>query len=269
MLQRPVCGDWVHWEHASSGQSGGLVTAILPRHSVLTRQDERLNQRVLAANIDHVLLVLAARPEPELELIDRYLVAAELLKLKASLIFNKSDLLDTRSRQDWQTRLATYEQLGYSLHFTSIKSDPQMAAVRTALQGQTGIVVGQSGVGKSSLIETLIPDLQLRTQRLSDASGKGQHTTTTTRLYPVPEIDAFIIDSPGVRDFMLWPLKPKELVAGFKEFHETPDHCRFSDCLHLVEPGCAIRARVESGLITTQRYRSYCQLVQGMQENRS
>ena len=269
MLQRPVCGDWVHWEHASSGRSDGVVTAILPRHSVLMRQDERLNQRVLAANIDHLLLVLAARPEPELALIDRYLVAAELLKLKTSLIFNKSDLLDARSRQDWQTRLAVYEQLGYSLHFTSIKSDPQMSGVRTALRGQTGIVVGQSGVGKSSLIATLVPDLQLRTQRLSEASGKGQHTTTATRLYRVPEIDACIIDSPGVRDFRLWPLKPEELVIGFKEFRETPGNCRFSDCRHLVEPGCAIRARVEHGEIAAQRYASYCQLMEWMRENRT
>jgi ribosome biogenesis GTPase len=262
-LGRPVCGDRVRWIPASVS-SQGILSEILPRTNQLQRHDVRARSRTLAANLDLMLVVLAATPAPELALIDRYLVAAELLKLKACLVFNKADLLSADDLKHWRTKLAPYEQLDYRLIFTSLKAEAGIVEIRALLEGLTGIVVGQSGVGKSTLVSTLVPDLALRTQQLSEASGTGQHTTSTTRLYRLPDVPGCIIDSPGVRDFRLWSLTRQELAAGFREFRTAQAQCRFQDCRHLQEPDCEIRARVKSGAIASQRYASYCQLVEWM-----
>jgi ribosome biogenesis GTPase len=267
-LGRPVCGDRVRWARTDATDLGVLVE-ILPRRNELLRHDARAQQRVMAANIDRLLIVLAPKPAPDLALLDRYLVAAELLCLEPCLIFNKSDLLDVASRRHWESELQTYAALGYDLIFTSLHSGEGLASVRQWLTGQTGIVVGQSGVGKSSLVSALVPDLALRTQQLSEASGAGQHTTSTTRLYPLPGGNGCIIDSPGVRDFRLWPLTPADLVKGFREFGPAAALCRFPDCRHLQEPGCEVRRRAGSGEIASRRYASYRQLMEWMGEHTS
>jgi ribosome biogenesis GTPase len=260
-LTGPVCGDYVRWSPAAS-PGMGVINEVLARRNELLRHDVRSKLRVMAANIDQLLVVLAAAPEPDLALIDRYLVAAELLKLTACLVFNKTDLLDNDGQWLWAERLAPYAKLGYHTVFACMKDGSGIAEIRRLLRDQTGVVVGQSGVGKSSLVSALVPDLVLRTQRLSEASGAGQHTTSHTRLYRLPEERSCIIDSPGVRDFRLWPVSQQELAAGFREFREALGRCRFADCRHLREPGCEIRARVDSGAISPRRYASYCQLLE-------
>jgi ribosome biogenesis GTPase / thiamine phosphate phosphatase len=265
-LGRPVCGDRVRWARTDATDQGVLVE-ILPRSNELLRHDPRAQQRVMAANIERLLIVLAPAPAPDLALLDRYLVAAELLHLEPCLVFNKSDLLDAPSRRHWEGELQVYAALGYGVVFTSLRSGEGLDPIRRQLVGQTGIVVGQSGVGKSSLVSALVPDLDLRTQRLSEASGAGQHTTSTTRLYPLPDGNGCIIDSPGVRDFRLWPVTPADLVRGFREFGEAAALCRFPDCRHLQEPACEVRRRVEAGVISRRRYASYTQLVEWMGKN--
>jgi ribosome biogenesis GTPase / thiamine phosphate phosphatase len=262
-LGRPVCGDRVRWARTDATDQGVLVE-ILPRSNELLRHDPRAQQRVMAANIERLLIVLAPAPAPDLALLDRYLVAAELLRLQPCLVFNKSDLLDAPALRHWQSELQTYVALGYPVVFTSLRSGEGLDNVRRMLDGMTGIVVGQSGVGKSSLVSALVPDLELRTQCLSEASGAGQHTTTTTRLYALPGGRGCIIDSPGVRDFRLWPAAATELVKGFRELREAAPLCRFPDCRHLQEPGCEVRRRVEAGAISPRRHASYRQLVEWM-----
>lgn len=265
-MPRPVCGDHVSWSRSGAADQG-VLTGMEKRRNELLRHDAHKQKRVLAANLDCLLLVLAPQPEPDLALLDRYLVAAELLRLRVRLVFNKADLLDPNERDRWQQRLAPYTRLGYELGFASTRTGLGLEALRSILADSTGVVVGQSGVGKSSLVSALVPDLELRTQSLSVASGAGQHTTSATRLYSLPDRHGYIIDSPGVRDFRLWPLRPHEIEAGFRELRGLGSQCRFTDCRHRQEPDCAVRAQVQAGQITEERYASYCQLLEWMSRN--
>lgn len=259
----PVCGDRVHWQEAKDGVAGTL-TDIQPRRNELRRHDIRDQQRTLAANLDLMLVVCAAQPAPELALIDRYLAASELLKLGAIIVFNKADLLDAAAQQSWDKELASFSELGYPVIYASSKDGRGITTLHTALANRAGIVLGQSGVGKSTLVKALIPDLEVRTQMLSEASGAGMHTTTTTRLYPLPRQSGCIMDSPGVRDFRLWPLRAPEVAQAFREVRALADQCRFNDCRHLREPDCAVLAAVENGTVSKRRHTSYVQLMDWM-----
>lgn len=260
-LLKPVCGDHVLFGPIE-GQTQGILTEILPRRNELARHDLRMNSRILAANLDIVLVVIAAKPEPDLSLLDRYLIAAEILGIHPIVIFNKSDLLDDKVRKLWESKLEEYQTLDYLVIWTSTAQGLGIDSVRGALKGKTGIIVGQSGVGKSSLVEALVPDLNVRIQALSVASGEGQHTTTATQLYPLPGSNGCVIDSPGVRDFRLWPMPALKLATGFPEIRNAQKPCRFQDCIHLNEPDCAVKHLVLRGHISKRRYRSYCQLVE-------
>ncbi|MGH8454479.1 MAG: ribosome small subunit-dependent GTPase A [Nevskiales bacterium] len=266
-LKRPVCGDHVYWQ-AMPGQDQGALTEILPRRNELLRHDPRTRNRVLAANLDVILIVIAAKPEPDLALADRYLVGAEVMRLQPVLVFNKSDLLDSATRDQWRRALREFETLGYAVIRTSTKTELGLDELRAILQDRSGIVVGQSGVGKSSLIDRLVPDLALRIQVLSEASGEGQHTTTATRLYPLPGRRGCVIDSPGVRDFRLWPMPATELAGGFPEIRKVSGLCRFQDCRHIKEPDCEVKRSVERDLVSPRRYASYCQLVEWAAQER-
>lgn len=259
----PVCGDRVQWQAADTGTAGTL-TCIQPRRNELRRHDVRDQQRCLATNLDVMLVVCAAQPSPELALVDRYLAASELLKLDAVIVFNKADLLDTAAQQNWDTELLSFSRLGYPVIYTSTRDGRGIAALHAVLSNRAGIVLGQSGVGKSTLVKALIPDLEVRTQMLSEASGAGMHTTTTTRLYPLPGQSGCIMDSPGVRDFRLWPLQPPEVAQAFREIRAISNQCRFNDCRHLREPDCVVRTGVENGTISKRRYESYVQLMDWM-----
>lgn len=246
---RTVCGDRVAFEPADGG--GTVVTAIHPRTGVLWRQDERLGRRPVAAHLDTLVVVTAPAPPVAPDQIDRYLAVAELLELQPLLVANKCDLAPVP--------LAEFEALGYPGFEVSAAAGTGLDRLAAALAGRRAVLTGLSGVGKSALITALVPDYEARSSALSDASGGGRHTTTAARLYRLPG-GGSLVDSPGVRDIRLWPMPATELVHGFRELRPHVGHCRFRDCRHDHEPGCAIRTAVASGEIGERRYRSYLQL---------
>ena len=257
-LEQIVCGDEVEWLPVGAGE--GVIEAIIPRRNVLQRLDGNSKQRPLVANIDQ--LVIEAAPQPMLDtfLIDKYTVAAELTNTTPLIVANKSDLLDREQRGRIELLFEEFNAIGYTTLFTSSLENTGIGEFAEQLSNKTSILVGQSGVGKSSLIKRLLPELDIATGKLSDASGLGKHTTTATTLYHLP-LGGNLIDSPGVRDFKLGKTGPLELGNGFREFHGLLGECKFSDCRHLSEPGCAITAAVESGAISTRRYDSYRKLL--------
>jgi ribosome biogenesis GTPase / thiamine phosphate phosphatase len=258
-LQDAVCGDRVEWAPGEAGND--VVTAILPRRNLLERLDPRGQIRAVAANIDQVVLVAARRPPPQWPLVDRYLVAIETLEATALLVINKADLEDSAA-EDTRPMEALYRGLGYDVLHTSATTGLGLDTLRARLKGCTSVLVGQSGVGKSSLIQALLPDEDLRIGEVSEATGEGRHTTTAARLYHLPG-GGDLIDSPGVRDFTPPPLPPAALARGFVEFRPHLGHCRFHNCVHDREPGCAVKAAVASGEISAERYASYMAIKRG------
>lgn len=257
-LGRLVCGDRVQWQ--PSGDKQGVVTARDPRRSLLARPDERGNERPLAANVDQLVVVCASEPPLSEGLIDRYLVVAELIGARPLLLVNKSDLLSPPAQANLQERLATFTQLDCPVLFTSTQDQAQVKALTQHFNGHTSILVGQSGVGKSSLVQLLHPNTDIRIGQLSDASGLGKHTTTETTLYHLAG-GGDLIDSPGVRDFQLWQVTPDDLERGFSELNQYRGQCRFHNCRHNGEPGCAVSAAVQDGVIAMRRLDSYRELL--------
>lgn len=257
---RPYCGDRVIVEN--SGEATAAVCEILPRRNVFARADARQRKQVIAANLDQVLVVIAPRPEPSRDLVERYLVAVHSLGIKPLIVLNKAELMvQGQFRSDGPlTRLDDYRLLGYDVIETSCKTDPGTQALSTLFRNRTSILAGQSGVGKSSLINELIPDLELQTGTLSRATGKGTHTTTTTIMYRLPEAGK-LIDSPGVWEYGLWQMSQQELARGFIEFSPFLGYCKFNDCQHDSEPECAVINGVKAGDIADWRYQSYLRLL--------
>ena len=248
-----VCGDRVVWRREGDQ---GVVVALQERHSLLQRPDSNGRPRPVAANLDQVLIVVAPRPEPSPELIDRYLVIVENSAIPALLVLNKADLLDTPQYTGLRERLELYSRIGYPVLEASTRMTDGLSALRSYLNGRTSILVGQSGVGKSSLVRTLLPGREIRIQALSSATGLGTHTTTVSTLYPLPE-GGNLIDSPGVRGLEQNWLDRRQLAWGFIEFRPHLGQCRFGDCSHTVEPGCALIEAVRSGQIAPQRLQSF------------
>jgi ribosome biogenesis GTPase len=258
-LQPVVSGDRVEWEPV--GTQEGVINALEPRRTVLQRADGANRTRALAANIDRILIVVAPQPAHDAFLIDRYLVAAELAGTTPLVIANKSDLLDPRAGAP-EDDLREYAAIGYRILRTSARETTGIDALAQALVNGTSILVGQSGVGKSSLIKRLLPELDIQIGKLSDASGQGRHTTTRTTLYHLP-LGGDLIDSPGVRDFRPGETAPSELAQGFREFRPYLASCRFQDCRHLSEPDCAVKEALREGRISARRLASYRQLMNG------
>ena len=229
----------------------GTIEAILPRRSAVMRPDRYHNLKPVAVNLDLMLIVYAPLPVPSSELIDRYLVIARVSELTPVLVLNKSDLIE----EDQQARgwLDDYESLGFQTLITSASGD--LSELEALIKGQTVVFLGQSGVGKSSLINTLEPLAAQRINQISDNSDLGQHTTTTSRLIDFNQ--GALIDSPGVREYGVWHLKPEQIDLGFPEISEIAQHCRFRNCSHAKEPGCAVKAAVTAGEILERRLLSY------------
>lgn len=254
---RPVCGDRVRWV-ASGGE--GVIEGIESRRSVIERGDFRGRPRPLAANVSRLVVVLADPPGIDMQLLDRYLVLARELELEALLFLNKADLLTSAARQAVEHQLAPYRALGETVIDGSAASGQGLAALRAALAGETVILVGQSGVGKSSLARALVPDLAVRTGELSVASGQGRHTTSTTTLHHLPG-GGSLIDSPGVRTLRLEHFPPGAITRGFPEIAARAAECRFRDCRHDREPGCAVMAALARGEIHPERLSSWRSLM--------
>ena len=263
-LPRTVCGDRVLWQ--ASNPREGVITEVLERKTTLVRPDSRNRIRPVAANLDQIVVVIACKPSFEYGMLDRYLLAAELMGATPIVVVNKSDLLDAESRAKLERRLGHYEKIGYSLLFISTRSTDGLKDLHRQLKSHTSILVGQSGVGKSSLVQALLPDLDIRTGALSRMTGLGRHTTTVTTLYHLPD-GGDLIDSPGVRDFNLSPVPVDQLAQGFREFRPYLGHCRFHNCRHVSEPGCAIQDAARRGAITPRRLVSYNELVKLMTVN--
>lgn len=260
-------GDHVSVEPEERGQ-GWRITQIAERKSVLARREPggRHGERVLAANVDQVLVVFAmAKPEPHLRMIDRFLVVCEANDLTPHVVLNKVDL--AASSADVEALAQPYVRAGYPVHRTSVKDGTGLEELRGVLHGRVTAVAGPSGAGKSSLLNTLHPGVALRTQEISESVNKGRHTTVGAKLIPLPDgDDGYLVDTPGLREIGMWGLPAESLDQCFPEFKPYLGECRFQDCRHEVEPGCAVRAALHAGNLDRGRYESYVKLLGELQD---
>ncbi|PWC15568.1 ribosome biogenesis GTPase RsgA [Brenneria roseae subsp. americana] len=262
-----VTGDRVVWRAGNEALAGisGIVEAVHPRHSVLTRPDYYDGVKPIAANIDQIVIVSAILPELSLNIIDRYLVACETLEVEPLIVLNKIDLLDKEALLFVNELMDIYRALNYRVLMVSSHTQEGIAELEQALTDRISIFAGQSGVGKSSLLNALLTlgEERILVNEVSDNSGLGQHTTTAARLYHFPH-GGDVIDSPGVREFGLWHLDPDQITHGFIEFREYIGDCKFRDCKHDNDPGCAIHAALERGDIAAERFDNYHRILESM-----
>ncbi|KPQ28162.1 MAG: ribosome small subunit-dependent GTPase A [Marinobacter excellens HL-55] len=263
-----VTGDRVVWRPGKS--ETGVIVARCERGNLLQRPDNFGALKPVAANIDHIILVIAPEPEPHDNLIDRYLVASESSDIPAVILLNKTDLINNQNRGQIDTLLARYEALGYKVARTSATASDGKPApeVEALVRNQTSVFVGQSGVGKSSIIQTLLPDELLRVGAVSESTGKGVHTTTTAKLFHLPA-GGDLIDSPGIREFGLWHMTTQEVEYGFREIRPLIGLCKFRNCRHMGDPGCALDAAAEAGTLSRERLKSFHRILQGMAEQQA
>ena len=260
-----VCGDIVVWQ--KEGTDSGIITSIKERKTILQRPDINNNLRIIASNIDQVFIVVAHKPELNEGLIDRYLVAAENSKLNPVILLNKMDLFSEEEFNSLKQRLQIYQDIGYKVIYTSAKKENGLESLTELLKDNNNIFVGQSGVGKTSLINTLLKS-DARIGEISEATGKGKHTTTTAYLYPLENNNGHIIDSPGVREFGLIKLSEDDVVHGLIEFKPYIGLCKFRNCAHKNEPGCALKNAVEKNDITQRRWKSCQRIIESLTESR-
>ena len=263
-------GDEVLVERDEGGAVA--IAEILPRRSRLARRNPGggYGERVVVANIDQVIVVFAAaKPEPHPRMLDRFLVVAEANQLAARIVVNKVDLVGqgdaAAGEAEVRARFAAYERAGYPVHVTSVARGAGLDELGAALRRRTSALSGPSGVGKSSLMNALYPGLNLRVGEISESVNKGRHTTVGAVLHPLPD-GGFVVDTPGLREIGMWGLPVEELSACFPEFRPYLNECRFADCIHSVEPGCAVRTAVDAGDIGAERYESYLKLRQEIVE---
>jgi len=267
-----VCGDKIVWQKITNIPKGeqiqGIVTALEPRSSILARPDFTGQMKPVAANVDQLLIVTSPIPELNEGLIDRYLVAAELSHIQAVLVLNKIDTLSTGQRAQLEQRLKTYQDINYPIIYTSAKSQQGMNSLLTQLSAKVSVFVGQSGVGKSSIINSLLPEANIKEGQISSATNKGTHTTSVSRLYHLDRAEfsahhkaTSLIDSPGVREFGLWDISRDDVIHGFIELQQYAQQCHFRDCRHINEPDCALLKALQNDQISAQRLNSYRRIV--------
>ncbi|KAA0446157.1 MAG: ribosome small subunit-dependent GTPase A [Candidatus Thioglobus sp.] len=246
-----VAGDQVIF--MTNADNSGVVTAILERDNCLKRSG-----KLIAANIDEMRLVVALQPHYQFDLIDRYLIVAENAQLPISIVVNKIEL--SANIEQVKKDFSMYRSIGIDVHYLSVKEQIGTQDFKEQIGGKSNIFLGQSGVGKSSLINELLPDLNLKIAQISAKSKLGKHTTTATTLYHIPT-GGDLIDSPGVREFHLDNLTNAQILSGFKEFKPLMGQCKFRNCTHKSEPDCAIKNALESGAIHPKRYETYLSLM--------
>lgn len=257
-LETVAVGDRVLWSLSSPDQ--GRIEEILPRRSLLARPSRNGKTRPVAANIDTVFVVFAVEPYCDFLLIDQYLAVCENHTIDAALVLNKTDLAQSDSIEK---ELLDYQNLGYPIYRVSARATSGLDELKRALKDQVSMLAGQSGVGKSSLTNAIIPDKELKTNTLSATTKHGRHTTTAATLYHLNE-GGDLIDSPGLAIFGLAGLSEPQLAYGYREFQPLLDNCRFNDCRHLHDKGCAVRVAAENGEISMARYQRFLKLREKM-----
>jgi len=253
---KPICGDYVEIQ---INKNEFLISNIIDRKNVFSRANHKGHPQNIAANVDNQIIVVAVKPEPTKDLINRYLIAAHLCKMNPIILFNKYDL----NENYFKSTQELYQSLGYTTLSTSTKTGHCFKELLELMQGKTSIFVGMSGVGKSSISEILLKN-ELKTGKISNKTGKGSHVTSVTHLYQIPDSDGYLIDSPGVWEYGLWKMGEQEIAAGFPEIHAQLGRCKFSNCTHTHEPGCRIKLAVENNQINDLRYQSYLRIIDSM-----
>lgn len=256
-----VTGDKVVWR--AGNQQNGIITALQPRKSELCRTDSSGRLKAIAANVDLLVIVFAPLPIPYANLLDRYLIAAENAQIKPLLLLNKLDLVNDDNKEDIEHLLDIYSSLGYQVLKVSRLFPETIQALQSVLNNHISVFVGQSGVGKSSLINTLLPEAGLREGELSELTNKGAHTTTTAKLFHMPT-GGDLVDSPGIRDFALTHMNREIVEQGFIEFKPLLGHCKFRNCKHKQEPGCVLLQAIAEGKINSERMNSYRHILESL-----
>ena len=255
-------GDIVTFEQDNS-QSYGMITSIRERKNYIYRKSINLSKitHIIASNIDTAFLVISlAEPRTPLGFIDRFLVAAESFRIKTILVINKIDLYDSKNQEACQKLQQVYSGIGYECIATSTHSGQGMDVLKQKMQGQVSLFSGQSGVGKSSIINLLEPNLQLKTAHVSDYNSKGKHTTTFAEMFEL-SFGGFIIDTPGIKEFGLIQYKKEEVSHYFPEMLNLLSECKFHNCTHTHEPHCAVKQALEDGKIAPTRYQNYLNII--------
>jgi ribosome biogenesis GTPase len=256
-------GDEVTLEIDSDGL--GVITAIAPRRNYIIRKSVNLSKQVhiIASNIDQVfLLVTIGNPPTTTTFIDRFLVTAEAYDIRAILLFNKVDALSEEELDEQLYLQHIYQEIGYPCYRIAALAGKGTDVLKDLMVGKTSMISGHSGVGKSTLVNALEPGLNLRTKEVSEQSKQGQHTTTFAEMYDL-SFGATIIDTPGIKGFGVVEIEPNELSDYFPEFFKLKDQCKFNNCLHKDEPGCAVKAALDADEIAWSRYKSYLQILEG------
>ena len=264
-VTNPVAvGDNVICEK-SEGEDRGVVTEILPRKNYLIRKSPHAGKSsVIGANLDQLFLIATpSNPRTSTGFIDRFLVTAEAYQIPAILIFNKADSYSEEDKQRHQLLTKEYEKIGYQHYLISAFTGQGIDQLKKLMKNKLTLLSGHSGVGKSTLINTLIPELNLKTQEISDKYKKGLHTTTYSEMYILP-FGGQLIDTPGIKEFGLEGIEPEELPYYFREIEKTGQHCKFNNCLHVNEPGCAVKSAVEEGQIYYERYHNYINILEDL-----
>lgn len=263
-------GDWVILDMEAQGDHTAVISDILPRENYIIRQSTRKSafSHILASNLDQTVLVATlAFPRTSLGFIDRFLVSAESFRIPSIILFNKADILEEDGFEYAAELQDLYESLGYKTALISVLEDDNLDAIHELLKGKTSLISGHSGVGKSSLLNRLIPDLELKTGKVSTFANKGTHTTTFAELFEI-DSDTWVIDTPGIKELGLVDMEPAEISHYFPEMRELIGACKYHNCSHTNEPACAVQAAYKEGLIAASRYASYFSMMEDSDNRR-
>jgi ribosome biogenesis GTPase len=260
-------GDIVDYSLEEGAEVSAIISHILDRNNYVARQSphNKRQQHIIASNLDQsILLATLKSPKTSQGFIDRFLISCEAFHIPAILIFNKSDIYGEKEKALYATMKSMYENIGYQVFLISLEKNEGLQSIQALLKNKTTLISGHSGVGKSSFINYLFPDLAIHTQEVSDWSGKGMHTTTFAQMYDLPD-GGSVIDTPGMRELALANMEKEELAQYFPEMRAKMNGCQFNNCQHINEPGCAVKAAVEKGLISEARFFSYVDLWHGIE----